>query len=57
MIVYLLISTYEKSFNYDIPSGFDMSEMEIVAIVVDKDKQAVNSRMSKIGENQTFEKL
>ena len=50
-------STYEKSFNYDIPSGFDMSEMEIVAIVVDKDKQAINSRMSKIGENQTFEKL
>jgi len=50
-------STYEKSFNYDIPSSFNMSKMEIVAFVVDRDKKAINSRMSKIGENQTFEKL
>ncbi len=47
---------YEKSFNYDIPSDFDISKMEVVAIIVDKDKQAINSRMSKLEENQTFEK-
>ena len=50
-------STYEQLFNYDIPSSFDMSKIEIVAFVVDNDKQAINSRMSKIGENQTFDKL
>ena len=50
-------SIYEKSFNYDIPSDFNISKMEVVAIIVDKDKQAINSRMSKLEENQTFEKL
>ena len=30
--------------------------MEIVAFVVDKDKKAINSRMSKLEKNQTFEK-
>ena len=50
-------SIYEKSFSYDIPSDFNILKMEVVAIIVDNDKQAINSRMSKLEENQTFEKL
>jgi thiol-disulfide isomerase/thioredoxin len=49
-------NTFEKGFIYDIPAGYDIMKMEIVAFVVNKDKQAINSRMSNIEENQTFEK-
>lgn len=49
-------NTFEKGFIYDIPAGYDIMKMEIVAFVVNKDKQAINSRMSNIEEHQTFEK-
>lgn len=49
-------NTYEKTFSYEIPAGFDITDMEIVAFVVDKDKKAINSRMSELEKNQTFEK-
>lgn len=49
-------NTYEKTFSYEIPAGFDVTDMEIVAFVVDKDKKAINSRMSKFEKIQTFEK-
>jgi thiol-disulfide isomerase/thioredoxin len=49
-------NTFEKDFIYDIPAGYDIMKMEIVAFVVNKDKQAINSRMSNIEEHQTFEK-
>ena len=55
-------ATYEKEYTYVVPDKYgtfsvDKTKLKIVGFITDKDKKALNSRLSAIGSNQTFEEL
>jgi len=55
-------ATYEKEYTYVVPDKYgtfsvDKSKLKIVGFITDKDKKALNSRLSAIGSTQTFEEL
>ena len=50
-------NVFEKSFIYEIPSGYNKNKLEIVAMVVREDKSVINARHSDIGKTQSFEEM
>ncbi|MEZ4778450.1 MAG: Omp28-related outer membrane protein [Flavobacteriaceae bacterium] len=49
------LTTYETSFNYEIPSNFVNEKLSIVVMLVDTDNNALNSQYAKVGEDKGFE--
>ena len=51
------VSTFEKSFTYEVPTSFKKEKLKLVGIVVKNDNKVLNVRLSEIGKNQVFEEL